>query len=233
MTKRSLRVWMLAGLCAAALAQPARAQRIDSPFRFLDHNMYTGPFAGYAWLSEGRVGLGPEPAPIFGASWALRVSGPFALAVDLGYLSTTRTVRDTVFIAADDEYEPTGEADVSLAIALASLRFNLTGARTWHRLQPYVLLGVGAAADLAGSTAADLDLVPEARFDMGTSFAGQVGAGIDVFPSSRVSIRLDARNMLWKLDIPDAFRLTENGADFGSSEWEQNFVLAAGLSIHF
>lgn len=221
-------------LClAAALAQPAAAQRIDSPYRFLDYNQYLGGYGGYAWLSDGRIGIGPEPAPLFGVGWSIRVSGPFALAVDVGYMPTTRIVRDTVFVAADSMYQETGESDVRLVTAMASLRFNITGARTWHGLQPFALLGAGVAVDFGGGSAADLALEPNMRFDVGTSFAGQLGAGIDWYPSSRVSVRLDARNMLWKLEIPEAFLLTSAGRELPGSEWEQNFAVAAGLSVHF
>lgn len=230
--KKSCPFWIPL-ILGAVLAQPASAQRIDSPYRFLDHSQFLGGFGGYTWLSDGRIGLGPEPAPLLGVGWSIRVSGPFAVALDIGYMPTTRVVRDTAFVAADSTFQQTGESDVRLVTAMANLRFNLTGARTWHGVQPFALLGAGAAVDFGGGSAADLALQPNMRFDMGTSFAGQLGAGIDWFPSSRVSIRLDARNMLWKLDVPEAFRLTDAGRELPGSEWEQNFALAAGLSIHF
>jgi hypothetical protein len=229
--KRSLTLWTL--LIAAAGSQPLHAQQIDSPYRFLDYSQFGGLHGGYVAANEGPIGIGPQSGPMVGASWALRVSGPFAFAVDVGFIPTTRTVRDTVFVAADSMYQDIGEADMKLLTAMGSLRFNLTGARTWNGLQPFVLLGAGAAVDLAGSAEIEEDLPTSSRYDFGTSFAGQLGAGIDWFPSSRVSIRLDARNMLWKLTVPDAFLLTENGADLPGSEWEQNFAVAVGLSIHF
>jgi hypothetical protein len=161
------------------------------------------------------------------------VSGPFALYVEAGYMPSTRVVRDTVYDEAAGMYESLGEADIGIVTAMGNLRLNLTGARTWNSLQPFVLVGGGVAIDVAGGSDIEAELASNARFDFGTSFAGQLGAGVDWFPSSRVSIRVDARDMFWKLPVPEAFLFTENGARLSRSEWEQNFALAAGLSIHF
>ena len=221
------------GVAVGRPAPRAAGQRIDSPYRFLDHGQYVGLSGGYAWLSDGRIGNGPEPAPLVGAHWAMRVSGPFALAADVGFMKTTRVVRDTAFVAADSMFAAAGEADMYLLTAMGSLRFNITGARTWHGIQPFAVLGGGVALDLASESDDDRALPSDGRFDMGTSFAGQLGAGVDWFPSQRVSIRIDARNLLWKIPIPDLFRATENGMNLPDSEWEQNFALSAGLSIHF
>lgn len=230
--KRFLTFSMLA-FALAVLAQPAQAQRIDSPYRFLEHGQFGSVWGGYVWPSEGRLAAGPEPAPIFGVAYALRVSGPFALNVEAGYVPSKRMVRDTVFDEADGMFAPLGEVDISVVTAMANLRVNVTGARTWHSLQPFVLVGAGLALDVASGSDIDAELQSNQRFDFGTSFAGQLGAGVDWFPSSRMSIRVDARDMFWKLPVPDAFRLTEQGAAFPGSDWEQNFALAVGLSIHF
>lgn len=216
-----------------ALAGPAEAQRIDSPYRFLDHSQHAGVWVGYVNADEGRISIGPQPGVAFGATWGLRVSGPFAVGVDLAFLPTTRTVRDTAFVTADSMFAEIGEADVSLLLAQAGLRLNLTGARTWYGFQPFVLLGAGVAVDVAGSTAEESELDPAQRYDFGTSFAGSFGAGVDWFPTSRVSLRVDARNLLWKLRVPDAFLETQNGRGLPGSEWEQNLAVTAGLSIHF
>lgn len=211
----------------------AAAQSIDSPYRFLDHNQFAGGFAGYLQPSAGRIDGGPAAAPVFGASWGISVSGPFAVTVELAVAPTSRIVRDTAFVAADSTWAELGEADMTLAIAMASMRFNITGARTWNGLQPFMLLGAGLVHDLSGDAAIEAELPENLRFDYGTSFAGQLGAGIDWFPSSRLSARLDARNMLWKLGVPEAFVLTESGRTLPRSQWEQNLVATAGLFFHF
>lgn len=231
--KRSHTFWILATAAATVFTQPAGAQQIDSPYRFLDHSQFGGVWGGYVSPSNGTIDNGPEAGPIFGAAWALRVSGPFAINVEAAYMPSTRTLRDTVYDATESMYEDLGEADISLLTVMGNLRLNLTGARTWNSLQPFVIAGAGVALDLAGGSDIEAEMPANARFDFGTSFAGQLGAGVDWFPSSRVSIRVDARDMFWKLPVPEAFLFTENGARLSRSEWEQNFALAAGLSIHF
>ncbi|MBR9988685.1 MAG: outer membrane beta-barrel protein [Gemmatimonadetes bacterium] len=224
---------IMAALAATTSARPAAAQSIDSPYRFLDHSQFGSVWGGYAAPSDGRIGNGPQAGPIFGIAWALRVSGPFALNVDAGYMPSTRTVRDTAYNAAESMYESLGEADIKLLTVMGNLRFNFTGARTWNAMQPFFIAGAGVAVNLAGGSSIEADLPSNARFSFGTSFAGQLGVGADWYPSSRVSVRVDARDMFWKLPVPEAFLLTENGAGLSRSDWEQNFALAAGLSIHF
>jgi hypothetical protein len=215
------------------LTSAAAAQRIDSPYRFQDHGQRVGVYGGQISTSEGQLGVGPQSAPTLGARWALRVSGPFSIGVEAGYTPATRTVRDTVFNPADSVFRAVGEADMHLLTVMGVLHFSLTGARTWNALQPFIELGGGAAIDLAGSTALEAELPPNARYDFGTSFAGQFGAGVAWFPTQRLSVRVDARNVIWRLSVPEAFVLTAAGRTLERSQWENNFALAAGLSIHF
>lgn len=231
--KRHLVLILAAAAALPFSATAASGQRIDSPYRFLDYGQFVGVYGGHVNVQEGRIGIGPQAAPVLGLNWGLRVSGPFTVGVEVGYISTTRTVRDSVFESADSSFRALGEADAQLLIVMGNLRVNLTGARTWNNLQPHVLLGAGVALDLADASTLEEELDSTLRYDFGTSFAGQFGAGVEWFPTSRVSLKVDARNMLWKLSIPDAFRVTQNGRSLPGSEWEQNLALTAGLSIHF
>jgi hypothetical protein len=216
------------------VASAAAGQQIRSPYRFIDTSQFLGLTGGQVSASQGRLETGPDDARMVGIRWGLRVSGPFTVGVEVGYVPTTRIVRDTVFVTADSLYRVRGEADIDVMTILGNLRFNVTGARTWHNLQPFVQFGAGAALDVAGTAPADtLVSPPEARFDFGTSFAGQIGAGVEWFPVAHIAVRIDAHNVLWKLKVPEAFRATARGETFPESEWEQNFVLSAGLSFHF
>jgi hypothetical protein len=230
--KRALHILAVSAACAC-LAAPAAAQRIDSPYRFLDHSQYVGVYAGPLAAAEGVLALGPHAGTVMGARWAIRVSGPISLGVDVSYTPTQRTVRDTVFVAADSLYRALGDADVRLLAVMGDVRFSITGQRTWHRLQPFVSLGVGAVTDLAGRPAIEEDLVTTARYDFGTSFAGHVGAGVDWFAADRISLRIDGRNKMWRLGVPEAFLLTERGRTLSRSTWENNFLVSAGVSYHF
>jgi hypothetical protein len=213
-------------------AGAARAQNIVSPYKFLDYDQYVGVFGGYINLAKGEMDAGPHSAPTIGGRWAYRVSAPLSIGVEATFTPTKRTVHDTIF-TADSTFRVLGEADVNLLTAMANFRLNIMGPRTWNGLHPYLLLGGGVAIDLAGASEAEADLTAPSRFDLGTSFAGQAGAGTEWYPSQRFSLGVDVRNMVWKLKTPENFLLSSHGKNFTGSRWEQNFMVSAGLSIHF
>jgi hypothetical protein len=221
-------------LALAAVALPcseAASQTIPSAYRFLETSQSVGATGGYVFTNDGALRLGPASAPYFGGRYNIRISGPFTAEGEVGFMPTTRMVWDTV--AGDTTREAIGEADMSLLTAMASLRFNLTGPRTWRSLQPFLLLGGGVAIDIAGDASAEEDLPEDMRFDFGTSFAGHLGGGVEWFPSGGLSLRIDARNVLWKLDTPDGFLANDRGRLLPGDEWAQNFLLSAGIAIHF
>ena len=213
-------------------SQRAAAQvSINSPYRFIDQSQAFGIWGGTVSSSKGTVDIGPQGGPIVGLRYGIRLSGPFTIEADVGYFPSTRAVRDSVVV--NNQREQIGEADINLLIGLATLRFNLTGARTWHGLQPFVGFGGGAAVDLAGSTPQEEALPADIHFDFGTSFAGHFGGGIEWFPSDRLTVRLDARNELWKVATPFAFLLGPLGVETPEDEWVQNGVFTLGLSYRF
>jgi hypothetical protein len=140
---------------AAALAgqSAVSAQAIQSPYRFVDETQAASLFAGYIATGKGSVGLGPQSGPVFGARYSIRLSGPFVIELEPAFFKSTRQVRDTTVV--DSARQVVGEGDISLLIANGALRFNLTGPRTWHGLQPFLLFGGGAAVDLSGSSPDD------------------------------------------------------------------------------
>jgi opacity protein-like surface antigen len=216
--------------CALSGAQHVAAQRIDSPYRFLDHSQYLGLYAGHVWAQEGQLQMGPQPGPTFGARWGIRLSGPFSIGADVGLTPTTRTVRDTTFLLPDSVYRAVGESDVLLVSIMGEGRFSLTGARTWYRLHPFLTAGAGVVFDVAGTPAVEQDVPPSERYNFGTSFAGHLGAGVEWFATNRVSVRVDGRGLFWRLTAPET--LTQRRA-IPRSEWENNGVVTAGLSYHF
>jgi hypothetical protein len=232
MTRASVALFVLFTAWAASAA-PAAAQRIDSPYRFIDTSQHAGLFAGHVAASDGRAGLGPQPGTMLGGRWAIRISGPFAVGGEIGYLPTTRVVRDTVFLAADSVFQPLAEANMRLLTVMANMTFSVTGPRTWHGVRPLLSAGAGGAFDLGGSAPEEADIPTNQRYRFGTSFAGHFGAGVEWFPTGRISLRGDARNALWRLNIPEAFLLTDAGGGLPRSQWESNLTLTAGVSFHF
>lgn len=228
------RLCLLAGVLFSVAGRAQAQVTLDSPFRFLDTNQGAGPFFGYVLTSKGSLGFGPDDGPVFGARYGIRISGPFTVEAELGYLPSTRTVLDTV--PAQTTIRSRGETDLSLFLARGALRFNVTGARTWHGIQPFIAFGGGIASDVAGESSLELDDPPlpdEVLYDYGTSFAADFGAGIEWFPSRSMTLRIDGRNLLWRIETPTAFLEGDRGEINIDREWAQNFFLSVGVSLRF
>jgi len=213
-------------------AVPGAAQNIESPYRFLTSRQAINVYGGYLATGKGSLELGPQSGPLFGVRYGIAISGPFTLEGDIGYFSRMRAVFDTV--PGDTSRQRAGETDFSVMTATASLRFNLTGPRTWHGIQPYVQLGAGIAVEVSGDSEIETDLPGDVRLDFGTGFTGILGGGIDWFMADRWGLRLDARNLLWKLGTPRAFLIKgEQARLLPADEWAQNFALTASLVFRF
>lgn len=234
-------------LSAAALAvlflapRAVTAQGIGSPYDFLETSQGLYGYGTYIATDRGALEMGPHSGPAAGLGYSLRISGPFVLDARAAYFPTTRTVYD-IDLTADSasvvqnpmaDLTEVGEADLSLLFIDASLRFDLTGPRTWHRLQPYALIGVGAAVGVSSDNAAEeglpTDLDVRVRFHNGVT--GHVGGGVEWHATRRLTLRLDARDVLWKLHIPDGF--IRPGRVIATEDWVQSAHLSAGLGFRF
>jgi hypothetical protein len=185
-------------------------------------------FGGQLFTDSGELGLGPSSKQAGGLSYSIRLGGPFSAEASALYLPSTRSVLDTAAVAGGD-FRRVGSTNLDLAVVTASFRFDLTGPRTYRNFLPFLLVGGGATIDLSSTPALESSIAPDARFDFGTRFAGQIGAGVEWFATRRIAVRFDARDMFWKLPTPKAFV----GADIASSEWVQNLGLSLGLVYHF
>ncbi|MBI4408741.1 MAG: hypothetical protein HY561_03475 [Gemmatimonadetes bacterium] len=228
----SLAALLAAALIAAALIAPAPAvaqEVVRSPYRFVDEGQSLGPFAGYVFTNTGQSELGPESGPVAGVRYAIRINGPLTLEGQASYFPTTRAVWRADTTGADTVLTHVATADLQVLALDGGLRFNITGPRTFHNLMPYLIVSGGAALDLTGETEQDRELPQDDRFKFGTTFAGQIGGGIEWFAGRRLTFRVDARNLLWELDTPRAFL----HGNVPRQEWVQNFLLSAGVSLHF
>lgn len=220
---------LLLGLLVLGVA-PVGAQTITSPYRFLDYRHSAGVLGGYIATDAGRLDLGPESSPVVGARYTFRLGGALSLEAQATLIPTTREVFDTV--AINEPLQRVGEADLTILSTMAALRFNVTGPRTWYGFQPYLLGGLGFAFELSGTAPAEVRILPDARFDFGTRFAGQVGAGVEWFAARRLSIFADARDVFWKLKFPAGIRRQDEGK-LPADEWVQNFQFQLGAAYHF
>lgn len=233
----------LSGLLGAAalglLAAPTAGQQISSPYEFVETSQGIRVFGGYVFTDRGAVDIGPGSAPAGGVGYTIRISGPFNIDAQASFMPTTRRVYDVTDDTAGVSQDPMvglvqlGTADLSLLMLDASLRFDITGPRTWYALQPYALIGAGGVFVVSTDNAVEEELPAEsdarARFQNG--FTGHIGAGVEWHATERFTLRADARDVLWKVHVPDGFQPGRRNID--DDPWVQNLHLSLGLVYRF
>lgn len=237
MIKRSA----LALLAAVALtASPAAPQNITSPYDFVETSMGASAFGARVFTDRGPIDIGPGSGYAAGLGFTARISGPFTFDARAAYLPTSRRVydveeADSLAVREDPMVglREIGTAELSLLLLDASLRFDITGPRTWYRLQPYALIGAGGALRVTSENAAEEELPEDSdllvRFRNG--FTGHVGAGIEWHITDRFSVRADARDLLWKVHVPQGFFV--DGRLIDDEQWVQTAHLGLGLAFRF
>lgn len=217
---------LAATLLALMLPDAGEAQTISSPYRYVEQAQEAGVFVGHLSPDRGQFGFGPGPGLVLGARYGLELTGPLALE---GVVTSFPTTRDVVNPARIEGDRIVGEADVALVIVEARLRFTLTGRRTWHRLQPFIVAGGGLAFDAEGVQRDDVvNLEERDQFVFGTKFTGIVGGGVRWLLGDRLGLRAEGSINLWKLDTPAGYEDPERGFEsVPESEWSN----ATGFTV--
>ena len=220
-------------LTATALLHPSAvtAQTIPSSYRHIEHGQEAGIFLGTFSAATGQFDLGPDSGPLLGARYAVEVGGPVFIE---GLATTLFSNRDVIDPRRAEGDRSIGEADVRLFMIDVRLAFSLTGRRTWRGLSPYIFVGGGIAFDGARRDDLEQSLLPEDRFEFGTSFTGSFGGGLRYGLTERLMLRSDLTLTLWQLATPTGFDAPER--DLGvvpETEWVGGLGLTAGLSWRF
>ena len=224
------------GLIAAAIAafiapQVLAGQTIPSAYRFIETRQEAGPFAGWIAPGTGQFGYGPGPGPISGARYEIGFGGPVALEGAIGVIDSTRDIVDPRRAEGD---RVIGETPAMMATGDLRLKLSITGPRTWHGLNPFVLVGAGIAWDLAEAGELEKDLEETDRFDFGTSFVAELGGGLRWFITERIVLRAESLFYLWRLEAPVGFRDPERGFEnVGQSEWANATSITLGIGYRF
>ena len=231
---------MVAAVAATLMAQnPATAQRISSPYQFIEQKMDLGVFGAYIFSDPGSVNLGPQPGPMAGVQYGLTLTGPIQLNPYIAYWPTTREIIDP---STESGWQSIGSTDLPIIMLGLRMKLGLTGQRTWHRLTPQIIAGVGLAFDTSQEPNCVLDretpqcqLTPEERYRFGNTFMIQVGFGTAWMWSERLGARFSIEDYLWRITSPSAFRDPANNLDPAPPEkqWTNNFELSVGISYWF
>jgi hypothetical protein len=142
--------------------------------------------------------------------------------------------RDVIDPTKEEGERVVGTADARMAEFGVRLRFGITGDRTFHGINPFVVAGLGVGLDVAGSAPADALVEPGDEFVYGTSFVPTFGAGLRIFPSDRIEARLEVGTQLWVFDTPPTFKLSGRfGPDIGDSQTIDFNFISFALGIRF
>lgn len=217
-------------------------ERIDTPYRWIQRSFRVGLFGGYVSSDRGVFELGPGSSATFGARARARISSPISLEAGVGYGSSDRFVIDPRL--------PDGPARVDTAtsrwlLAEAAMQFAFTGARTWHGVQPYLLIGGGFLLGVDEPRSPRLPEPepgePPVRSDIGIAPVVQAGAGFEWKVSDRTGISFEVRDHLWRISTPDGFfeegvldRIEEQGLTAPQdTDWTHNLGLTVSVWRYF
>lgn len=230
------------------LATPdrARAQEeggppsIDTPYRWLDGSFRIAPYAAKLQTGRGDLELGPASTQLYGARTRLRLTGPLSLEGNLGYASSERSVIDPRLSSGPAAVDT---VPFRWAVAEGVIQLALTGQRTWHGIQPYLLIGGGMvlAVDEPGSPALSDSADAAFRFEMNAAPTAVAGAGTEWRVSEALGVGLEVRDHLWRLKTPDGFFREEvlNNIDEADApapeetQWTNNLEFGVGLWFYF
>ncbi|HYW11550.1 MAG TPA: hypothetical protein VE871_06315 [Longimicrobium sp.] len=239
---RFSRTALLAALALTLGARAGAAQTIPSPYRHIETTHTVGAFAGYlitdpdVFLTDSTSAeLGHQSAPVFGLRYGIRASGPLSIDVSAAVSPGERKLfgpsynNDSTLVTAEDLGVTVPS---TVVMGDLGLRFNVTGARTWNRLSPYVAANGGIVADIRGGFAEETaaELPSTALFRFGPTFAVGGALGTDWFPNQRTSLRLELQGRLWRMRTPSGL-LSDRTEDL--REWNPVVGLTVGGAIHF
>jgi len=131
-----------------------------------------------------------------GARFDIQLSGPAALTFGAGVANLERVIIDPTFGPASRTLDTTSQAIVLIDAGFDLL---LTGEKNWHGLTPYV----GASMGMALGTSVEADSL--SGYSFSTHFTVGPRLGVWVQPSGRITFRIEARDLIWRLKYPDGF----------------------------
>lgn len=212
------RVWFLA-LCALPVSVASAQVGHDpsrSPYRDLVHGSLLVPQATAFRGAGGVLGIVPHNGQLFGFRAEIGANRP----VQIGLEFATGTL-ERLIVDADDPVATrvTGPVDQKLTLAGLNVMLNLTGAKTWRGLSPYV--GGGAGVGFSPRVAADTS-----GWNYGRRFYFAPTVGVRVFLTRSVLLRAEARTHFAQVRYPESYR-EEPSKDPGTND-APNAVLASG-----
>jgi hypothetical protein len=234
---------VLAVLFLASLSYPASSaaqEQIDTAFDWINHGRRVNVFGGNIGTSRGALEIGPGSSSIFGVRYRTRVSSPLSLELGFSAGNSERLVIDP---RLEDGPAAVDTVDANWLLVELGFQIALTGSRTLHQLQPYVVLTAGFLKGRGEVVSDSMQAIQDIPFQykIGTASVFTAGFGVEWLPTDKIGIGVELRDHLWRLKTPDGFfelSVLQNIEELGleapqESEWTNNIELSASISYYF
>jgi len=231
--------WVAAAvlLATATTAGPLAAQVGHAPGQSPFHDLLVrqtftlsaGRFGGNA----AAAGVGWRAGPMAAVRLDTRLTGPLDFYVSIGFAGSSRYRINT---EQDTLTRKTGPFAKTLFLTDIGLVVNLTGAKTWHGLAPYVGFGAGWVLPSAAET-------DTGGYNAGSNFTMVPSLGTRVFVTRSLAARIEVRDYFFRYEWPLRYfyPLDRNGnalspvlsSDLKDKQWTHNIALTVGFVYGF
>ena len=206
----------------------------SSPYRDITLLPALGVYAGHLSGDRGRVDAGPSNANTIGLRYELPSGRSMLFQFNAAYLMGDRFIINP-FADSSSAERKTGPYETNLILTEIALHLRLTGNKSWHRIGPYVGLGLGVLFDVhsPGDTT-------KSGYKFGTKVGIATAGGIRWYATRHLFLNPEARLEFWKLKYPSSFHaqlspdgsrvvpITQNLTDWTTHPW---FSLGVGWTF--
>jgi hypothetical protein len=219
MKRTSVCALILACTVSPLAAQVGHAPEA-SPYRDIRNSKSVTLLYGDVGGDGGVIGVGPHHGKTYGARFDIRAGGAFQLG-----LSLARGDMKRLIVSAADSVKNRTDGPVSQTLTMfeAVLQLNLTGRKSWHHLAPFVSGSVG----YVGGSKLPPNQPDSSGYHFGGKFYFAPAAGLRIFLGNTLHLRLEARELFWKLTYPSAYN-QEPAAQISIDPSKPNSVLKGG-----
>lgn len=231
--------WLALALCLGASVPRLSAQvghdPEHSPFQDVTTRQTITPFVSEFFGNRGRAGVGSQAGPAFGARFTTALSGPLELWATFAMIRSQRNVIDP---SKPDSTRMSGPIDQKLVSADLGIALRLTGARSFHGLEPYVGVAFGVVAPTKTVT-------DPGGFSANSNITFVPTIGTRARIGRLVSLTLEARDNFIRYEWPSSYFFPVDASNNPitppvldptrekDTQMTHNFTLSAGLSFHF
>lgn len=205
-------------LLAAPLAAQVGHAPSSSPYRDIPKSRSITLLVGSVGGDGGSIGVGPHHGTSYGVRFDIRAGAP----IQFGFTFARGDLERLVVSAADSVHNRVdGPVSQSVTMGEVALQINITGKKSWHRLAPYF----GGSAGFISGSSLPASVPDSSGYKFGTKFYAGPAAGVRVYLSNTLHLRLDARQLFWKIKYPIAYNADPAAEPSGDIANHPNSVL--------